>query len=334
MRDEFDIKQGINFLFGGMILSCALGFMFDFLPGFQYSAFQNRTEYRFRGLVNHTNYLSLRAVFILSYYMYRMLDKKMNWIDFSLCFFVCAGITILTKSKTGISLLSLFSLIFIILYLKNDFKKNIKFVAILMSICLLLCGIFYKQIWEILKRFGSAFTSDDFLSSLLTNRDVIWKKYFNSIFSNFRTTVLGHGLLTQQLQIPGIFYHNPYVETHSFYIFLLYRFGILGTIWLFRMILSMIKSLCYAKPKFIACLPLLFILLESFCDNTFKCYNFAFFIFAVMIMFATQKDEILKLQKTKQECLELKQEKKQKRKQKHAPLEDAEIESQPNQTED
>ena len=75
----------------------------------------------------------------------------------------------------------------------------------------------------------------------------------------------------------------------------------------------MIKNLFYEKPKFIACFPLIFILLESFCDNTFKCYNFTFFIFAVMIMFATQKDEILKLKLANSEKVQAKQEKKLKK---------------------
>ena len=315
MRDEFDIKQGMNFLFGGMIASCALGFIFDFLPGFQYTAFHNKIENRFRGLVNHTNYLSLRAVFVLSYYMYRFLDKKMNWVDFTTTFFICSGITILTKSKTGICLLGLMSVLFLILSLKKDFKNNIKCVCVLLCVCLFMCGVFYKQIWEILQRFGSAFTSDDFFGSLLTGRDEIWSKYLKESFSSTRTILFGHGLLAQQLYIPNVFPNFPFVETHNFYIFLLYRFGLVGTAFLTYIIYSIIKETYYTKPQFIASLPLIFILLESFCDNTFKCYNISFFIFAVMILFATQKEEILKLKKEKESYLKAKEEKKLKRKQ-------------------
>ena len=313
MRDEFDIRQGMNFLFGGLIASCSLGFIFDFMPGFQYTAFHNKTENRFRGLVNHTNYLSLRSVFVLSYYMYRMLDKKMNWIDFTISFFICSGITILTKSKTGICLLAIFSLLFVILSLKKDFKNNIKCVLVLLCVGLFTCGVFYKQIFEIFQRFSSAFTSKDFLSSLLTGRDDIWMKYLKETFHNTRTILFGHGLLAQQLYIPNVFTNFPFVDTHNFYIFLLYRFGLIGTTFLAYIIYLMIKNLFYAKPKFIECLPLIFILLESFCDNTFKCYNFTFFIFAVMIMFATQKDEILKLKLANTEKLKAKQEKKLKK---------------------
>ena len=50
------------------------------------------------------------------------------------------------------------------------------------------------------------------------------------------------------------------------------------------MLVLFIKLLNKDKPKFIAYLPLIFILLESLCDNTMKCYNITYFIFAFMIL--------------------------------------------------
>ena len=54
----------------------------------------------------------------------------------------------------------------------------------------------------------------------------------------------------------------------------------------------MIKEMGHIKPTFIAMLPSLFILLESFCDNTHRCYNITYFIFAFMILFMDQNKSV------------------------------------------
>jgi O-antigen ligase len=187
-------------------------------------------------------------------------------------------------------MLALFVLIFIVLYLKKDFKKNIKVVGIFFAIVLITCAICYKSILTICDKFAKSFSEENFINSLLTNRDVIWKKYLAAIFSRPTTTLFGHGLLSAQINIPSNF--GP-TETHNFYIFLLYRFGILGSISLGYIVYQFIKELGYKKPELFAFLPTIYILLESLCDNTMKCYNFTYFLFAIMILFVSQKDKSL-----------------------------------------
>lgn len=284
MRNEFNIAQAMNYMFGGLITSCTLSLITLLFPGFQYNAIANG---RFRAFINNTNYLHMRAVFILTYYMYRHLNNNLSNSKFVLIFLTCSIITFSTLSKTGMAMLAIMLLIYTIIYLKKDFKKKIKYVGIFLLILLGMCLIGYKLIILTIERFAQSFKSADFLNSLLTNRDTIWELYFEAIFSSPWKALFGHGLLTKQVFVASVF--GP-TETHNFYIFLLYRFGIIGTIALGYIIYLFIKALNTNKPKGIAYLSLIYVLLVSLCDNTMKCYNISYFIFAIMILFMECKD--------------------------------------------
>ena len=285
MRKEFKISQGMNYMFGGLLASCFTAALSITFPHFQYDVVAGT---RFRAFINNTNYLYMRAMFVLAYYMYRNLSKKLSHTKFAIIYGLCAIFTLSTLSKTGMAMLLLFTLIYFVLFLKQDFKKRIKYVAILLVFVFALCLICHKLIFTVWERFAESFKSKDFLRSLLTGRDIIWERYLTEIFKNPFTALFGHGMLHEQIFIAEIF--GP-TETHNFYIFLLYRFGIIGTLFLGYIIYSIIKEMGYIKPKFIAWLPMIYLLLESLCDNTHRCYNFPYFIFAVMILFMSQKEQ-------------------------------------------
>ena len=285
MRKDVSISQGMNYMFGGMITGCMLSLTSILFPSFQYDCFGGD---RFRAFINNTNYLYMRALFVLSYYIYRYLSKDLSNIKFCSIYLLCSAISLATLSKTGICMLALLTLIFVILFLKQDFKKNIKTVGIFALLLIIVAVICYKFIFSIFERFLNAFNSGDLINSLLTGRDLIWSIYLDEIFKNPLNFLIGHGLLTEQIYIASIF--GP-TETHNFYIFLLYRFGIVGTIALGYIVYLFIKELNPTKPKFIAYLPLIYILIESLFDNTMKCYNITYFLFAFMILFMNCKSK-------------------------------------------
>lgn len=286
MRKEFNIIQGMNYMFGGLLTSCSLALITTIFPAYQYDV---QAGERFRAFINNTNYLYMRAMFVLTYYMYRYLNKRISGIKFGIIYALLAVITFSTISKTGIAMLMLFSLIFFILFLIQDFKKRIKIAAFLLIIAVCFCVFCNKFILIVWNRFASAFESKNILGSLLTGRDIIWEKYIKAIFSSPFTALFGHGMLTEQIFIAEIF--GP-TETHNFYLFLLYRFGIVGTAILGYIVYLFLKELGYGKPKFIAWLPMLFFLLEGMCDNTFKCYNISYLLCAMMILFIDFKSHL------------------------------------------
>ncbi len=285
MRKDISISKGMNYMFGGLVASCLLAIIFGFIPYFQYPIIPGS---RFQAFLNNTNYLYIRAIFILCYYMFRFGSNKISSLKFLTIFLICSIISLSTKSKTGIAMLALMTVIFIIAYLAQDFKKRIKIVSIFLVVLTGVCLVGYKFIIETIQRFISDFSSKDIVNSLLTFRDEIWIRYLYEICRSPWTALFGHGILKQQIFIAHIFGHT---ETHNFYLFLLYRFGIIGTVGLGYIVSLFVKCINKEKPKFIAYLPLIFILLEGMCDNTFKCYNFTYYILAIAILFIGCKEK-------------------------------------------
>ena len=185
-------------------------------------------------------------------------------------------------------MLALMSLIFVIIYLKQDFKKRLINILAFTLVIAVVGVICFKFIVAIYERISAAFTNENMISSLLTDRDDIWITYIKKIFENPFSLFLGNGMFTTQLYSAS---QGAPAETHNFYLFLLYRFGIFGIMILAYIVYHFIKELNPSKPKFIASLPLLFLLIESLFDNTMKCYNITYFMFAMMILFLNCKEK-------------------------------------------
>lgn len=285
MRKEFDIKSGLNYMFAGLITSCCLGLLIFTFPQYQYSPLYAG---RFSAMFNNPNHIYIRALFLLSYYAYQFLNNNLSSWKFCVIYGVCATISLSCLSKTGIFMLALMSLIFVTIYLKQDFKKRIINVLAFILVVLVVCVVCFRFIIAIYERIAEAFASKNMISSLLTDRDDIWKTYIAKIFESPFSLFLGNGMFTTKLY--SVTQGGP-AETHNFYIFLLYRFGIVGTMILGYIIYHFIKELNPTKPKFIASLPLLFLLIESLFDNTMKCYNITYFLFAIMILFLNCKEK-------------------------------------------
>lgn len=291
MHREFDIHKIMSYMTVGLFVSCLIASVCIIIPAYKYNLFLDDTT-RFNAFTNHTNYLYMRAVFIVIYYMYRFLTKNLKFLHFGLIYILCSAIILSTQSKTGLGMLALFTFIFFILYLKDDFKHRIKIVLILLLILGVLALIGYKFIIAIFDRFTLE-GSSSIINSILTGRDDIWLDYINAIFSNPYSLIFGHGLVSEEVFINA---QQMTRASHNLYLFLLYRFGIIGCIALAFIIYMFIKIINKGRPLFIASLPLIWFLIESLCDNTFKPYNFTYLIFAIMIMYSENKK--IKLNKT------------------------------------
>ena len=79
MRKEFDIKQAINYMFGGLVCSCTLAVVTLLFPHYNYYILMGG---RFNAFTNNTNYLSMRALFVLTYYMYSYLNGELHHSKF------------------------------------------------------------------------------------------------------------------------------------------------------------------------------------------------------------------------------------------------------------
>ena len=353
MRKDLNIHQGMAYMLVGLFLSTALAGCLMFMPGYTYQIIQS--DGRFNGFSNHTNYLYMRALFVLTYYMFRYLNTDLSHLKFILTYCGCAIVVLATMSKTGIAMLLLFTLIFVILYLRGNFKNRIKIVLIFLLVLLIVGAICYKFVLAVIDRFLS--NNGDFWNSLLTGRDDIWLDYLKAITKNPFVFLFGHGLLAEEVFIVA---QQTTRASHNLYLFLLYRFGIVGIIALGYIFYLFCKELkndisesksevlelngehnntagiesaknnaspstandeglknatatldvainkstirkeeskqkeksslkSQIKLSLISALPLIWFLVESLCDNTFKCYNITFLFFALMILFSNEK---------------------------------------------
>lgn len=292
MRKEFSISQAMNYMFGGFLTSSVLALASLTFPSFQYDVLYGEAgsllKDRFSAFINNPNYVSMRALFILSYFMYRFCTNNLSGLKFCSIFVALSLITLATMSKTGLILLLFMTLLFLIFYLKQDFKKKIKTIGIFSIILVAICLLGYRYLFQLIEKFTSALGSDNFAVTILNGRDEIWNLYLNKIYSSPFNILFGNGLLTEQ-----VFVANQYgpTETHNFYLFLLYRFGVVGILALGYIVYLFIKELNLEKPKLSAFLPLIYLLLVSLIDNTMKCYNITYFMFAIMILFMNCKEK-------------------------------------------
>ena len=287
MRKDFKIEQAMNYLFVGIITSSLLAITLAQLPGFQYYVYHNNE--RFMAFTNHPNTLYIRVLFCLSYYMYCLLNNKINPIIFTIIYMFGSIVVLSTLSKMGVALLLLFTLITLTFYLIKDFKKRIIHVVIFIIIGVLISLMSFDFLSDILYRF----THDEgfnkgIINSLTTGRDDIWLEYLKQSAKNPFTLLFGNGILSQEVYIPS---QMQIRAPHSLYIFLLYRFGIIGILTIGYMIYLMIKTLYKERPKFIAYIPLLMLLIVSLSANTFKSYNFIYVILAAQILFSNCKNK-------------------------------------------
>lgn len=284
MKNEFNIKQLMNYLAIGLFISCLLALISLLLPNFIYEVVYDGS--RFNGFANHPNYLYMIALLVLTYNFYRFLTHDLTNLKFIAIYVTYSLIILSTMSKTGVVLLVLFSILFFVLFLKEDFKKRIIIVLIILMTMAVIALICYKYVFALIDRFSV--NNADIINSLLTGRDDIWVEYLKKIVKNPITFLFGYGLVAEEVFVPA---QQITRASHNLYLFLFYRFGLVGIIALGIIIFMFIKYLNKDRPKFISCIPLIWYLTESLFDNTFKPYNFVFLLLAFMIMFMDVKDK-------------------------------------------
>ena len=288
MRKDFNINQAMKYMLLGVFVTYALAIIFNFMPGFQYKS--TETGRRFMAFTNHPNTLYMRTLFALTYYMYCLLNNKLSLLKFGLIYLFCSIIILSTLSKMGMAMLCLMTLIALILYLKQDFKKRAKYVGIFVGVILIVALICNKHILSIFERIfdGDGAFEANIINQLTTGRDDIWKDYWVQCVKNPFTLLFGNGMLTQEVFIHA---QGEIRAPHSIYVFLLYRFGIVGILVLAYIAYLFLKDLNKEKPRLIAYLPLIMFLLVGLVSNTFKSYNFIHIILSAQILFEHCKEK-------------------------------------------
>ena len=294
-RKEYDIKKITRVFSWSLIFSCvvSLGLLFDSVAEPCYRIVDGAI--RFRGFYGSANTLYMTALLGLSCYMYLFFKGEVKFGEYIAMFFALAGISISTSSKSNLVILAIMTFISVVLYLKQNFKKHIGQVLIAGALGVVVLLVFKDFAMSLISRFSSV-DSQNFLNSLSTGRMDIWSAYIKEIFESPFDFLFGHGMLSKYAYVPEQMQDRA---QHNLYLFLLYKFGVIGLIFLGFIIWQFIKESNKTKPMFINYLPLIYFLIGGMVDNAFMYPQFYILVaFALFnTKYKTQKIETVKSEK-------------------------------------
>ncbi len=282
MRGELNIAQAINYLLGGFLSSAVLALIVYLIPHCNYVIF---TGGRFRAFSAHQNHVHMKGLFLIAYYIYRFLNKKLSTLKFVFTYLICSVITLACLSKTGILLLAFFTLLLVVLYLKEDFKKKIKYVTVFGIIVLVAAVACHSIIWSILQRFVAG--EGSLVSRIFTGRVDIWGDYWTSITENPFVFLFGHGIISVDVYINA---QQIIRASHNLFLFMLHKFGLLGCIAIIVAVVYFIRAAGNKKPRFISYLPLIWVILVGMSENVFNYYGVMMIFLSFMVLFMDEKE--------------------------------------------
>lgn len=276
MKKEFNVPKIMSYLLVGLLLSCIISPICFVLPHYSYTCLASE---RFSAFIFHPNYVYIMSLILLTYFMYLFLVDRIKMLTFLSLYAILTIIILLTFSKTGFFMLILFSFVFLILFIKKDKKRGLQLTLVLCALALIIGVVAHKVIFEIIHRLFMY--DDDVLNSITTGRIDIWKEYLSSWSESVFSILFGQGLFAKQVFIPV---QNRTRASHNLYVFLLWRFGIVGCVVLGVIVYKIYKIYCDKHPKISAWLPLMFFMLDGMCENTFKVHNYAYYIVCMLIL--------------------------------------------------
>lgn len=242
---ELSFKRIFKYLFIGLIVSISLTLVLSLLSSAKltrfvegelievtikekmflvYSDFYGSDFYRLELLTYHPNYLSIHCLMLICYGIYSLINYKQTKDDLitNLGMIIVPTIAgFLTLSKAFYVLLILI-LIYSICYLVYKFKlKSLKYIVPILLGIILICVVFSDPLKKTFERLLPNEDGNDF-NDITTGRFEIWKTYFGDLLGSPLKLLFGEGLFTGYLGM------GP----HNFYLLILFRFGIVGTLML------------------------------------------------------------------------------------------------------
>lgn len=247
-RDKLSVEKMFNSMFAGMVVSIILSlilynirsakvFVFDdFDYGFASAhdiIFLIAGKFKRLAMFSyHPNHLASFCMFELAYAFSVLINVsgggKWQKLQCLSMIAVSTVIGFLTLSK-AFFIIFVSELIFVLITLAVHYKKkSLPYLIAAGVVLATVAAIFYRQIGEILERLLPNHGSNT-LNDITTGRVDIWKKFIDELSSNRAKFVFGVGLFTTDAVDIG---------PHSFYLALIYRFGLVGIVGLGAVIMS------------------------------------------------------------------------------------------------
>jgi hypothetical protein len=231
---------------------------------------------RFSGFTSSPNYYSLDVNIAMASLSVLFIQKFLSGFKYCLYLLPLVIFGILSGSKSFF-ITGIFIMIIVYIYvLKTMNTKNVFFITFGLFFFIFLI-LSLNVFTPILRRISYDLSDLSDLNQLLTNRDVIFIDYFNFLKSNPIVIIFGVGLGNQLLNQTG---------SHNFYIELIYHFGIIGTLFIFIIIIN-IYLIFSNKNKIqllIVFLPLFTLFIRGLTINILLRDNFIFYLILIIIL--------------------------------------------------
>lgn len=303
-KEDIDISNVFKYLLYGMICASVMAVFFNLVPYCKTLAYTNwKLEmisikdmmfhidsggvYRCSLLSFHINHLAVIMLVACAYAVNSFIavrgKTKEEMLTLSLLFLFGMGIGFFTMSKTFIVGAIIVIIIGIIGGIVHYKTKSLKVIIPIIVLLALIVAIFHEKVFGVFDRFlGYGYTS--IFTRITTGRNEIWAQYFNDMLHPVTKLIFGAGLFTKEVVSIG---------PHSTYMFIFYRFGIVGSLAILALIVAYYKELKKYDNKFNIkkILPLLMCLLvfviEACADE-----RFFFFVFALLFMIESPKTKV------------------------------------------
>lgn len=219
--NNLDKKETAIYYILGMILNITIGICL-----FLFSETKNIVLYgenRFMALCVNPNQLQLLCVLAIAILITFNFKKQINVFVFAFCivFFVVTGI--FTLSKTFFLCLILMTIIYLVFSILNNLKNGIITTMVMLLFALSISFLLKDEIFSIISRFKEI-NYKNIIDTILTGRLSIWQTYMSEWKSNKSIMFFGKGVSA----LPAVD-----IGSHSIYVDLIYRFGIIGIVlWL------------------------------------------------------------------------------------------------------
>lgn len=276
IKQKFN-KEMVLFYGYGLILVAVLS-VFGYLLDFTKIPFAYEKELnllRFTSLMPVHNGLGICCVIEILLLFNLVYKEKLPKYKTFLLIILLTIIGVLTFSKTFFLTIILATIYMIIcLFIKSKNKK--KFIFSLLGICLILSPIILIYFSTILTRFTAFFRDSGILDMLTNGRYGFWKLYLKPFTKNILTILFGVGVC---------YNFNTEYSSHSMYVSLISRLGIIGALLIVGFIVVSIKHKQNKKFNFMNYFPLMLMLLIFVVEDiSFNTHNTIPFILSMFLL--------------------------------------------------
>lgn len=283
-RKQINVDESFKALMLGIFVSTVLALVSMLIPNFAHKIYHfDQTYKRLKLLCLHQNHLAVICLFAMSYYVYKLVNRKGKaWVNI-VFIVVLLTLGLFTLSKAFIMVAAIIILYAFICSVVIYKKKSLKIVIPSLIVMVAICFVAKDLVVKIIDRFVAYNKSSSFISQITTGRSGIWYRYFHEIASSVQKLMFGVGLFSKELVQIG---------PHNVIVYFLYRSGLVGIILLSMLIWSYLKA--YSGKFSLGlknCLPILIFIVVAMEEMIFSDRFFFFMVLALMLVFKEKTEE-------------------------------------------